>query len=455
MTSPHASPHHPALLPFQRAFVGSFIQPDSAPYQLLIAPTGSGKTTVAAEIFRGLRRQGQIKRGLVLCPPQLVAQFSIALADDAFCSPPVEAVDRYRLREWAASAKSEDSLFPDSIVAVMSIHLAKQPDVAASIAATRWDLLVVDEAHLLVGQRAAMVQLLVDSGAVTRALFMTATPPREPIACDPKTTDWRQEEVWPTSGSTIEMRGLIVPYSEGEIAIFNAINGLASEFIRVGNDSIARLLLESADSSLFALEQRLLRLRNKAIHGALYAYENEDEYEAGVSQGLSLSPHILDGLIRALSMLDKVESDSKFESLVGILRDKHTTRVGNAVVILSRFADTVEYLASALANGDFEVRAATALSRERDPVSEINTTASGVISITTLAAVEGYEFADADVFVFYESARSNEFLHSHSVARNINRRLSSSLGRERPLDIVLSTTPQSLSSHDVFRNKKE
>ena len=59
----------------------------------------------------------------------------------------------------------------------MSMDLAKREDITPKLTNTKWDLVIVDESHLLTGKRESLFKELKTSGKVRRALLLTASTP--------------------------------------------------------------------------------------------------------------------------------------------------------------------------------------------------------------------------------------------------------------------------------------
>jgi superfamily II DNA or RNA helicase len=141
---------------------------------LLADDVGLGKTIEAGLIISELRARGAADRVLLLTPAGLRDQWAHELADrlalDAVVVNPA-AVRRalYTLpigiNPWLT--------FP---IAIASIDYIKRPDVLASAAACRWDVVVVDEAHDVAGDsdRHAAVQAL--AARAPYVALLTATP---------------------------------------------------------------------------------------------------------------------------------------------------------------------------------------------------------------------------------------------------------------------------------------
>jgi hypothetical protein len=89
------------------------------------------------------------------------------------------------------------SPWPERIVAIVSIDLAKREDVAVSLSTAKWDLIVIDEAHQLAtpsGRR--LLRGLVTSAI--RLLLETATP--EDLS--PNVIDGFAKTIWDSKNMT-------------------------------------------------------------------------------------------------------------------------------------------------------------------------------------------------------------------------------------------------------------
>jgi SNF2 family DNA or RNA helicase len=134
---------------------------------LLCDEVGLGKTIEAGLIFAELRLRGLIRSALVLVPPSLIEQwqgemrrkFSIDLVSH----------DDPAFRERGAAAWQEFDLV------IASLHTAKREPHRSAIAARKWDLVIVDEAHHL-RNRNTMAWRLGSELQKQYALLLTATP---------------------------------------------------------------------------------------------------------------------------------------------------------------------------------------------------------------------------------------------------------------------------------------
>ena len=158
------------LLPFQAEFVRDFLVPRAQNWELVV-PVGLGKTYLGANIATRLMNSGA-ERTLILAPASLLPYWHDKLV---LMAPGVEAsvVTRKQFLELEANADPEESIWPSEFVAVMSLDLAKRDDMARNIQLANWDLLVVDESHMLRGRRRQAFVELLESGKITRFLLLS------------------------------------------------------------------------------------------------------------------------------------------------------------------------------------------------------------------------------------------------------------------------------------------
>jgi SNF2 family DNA or RNA helicase len=141
---------------------------------LLADEVGLGKTIQAGLVVAELMTCGAIDRVLVLTPAGLRDQWAQELSDryaiDAL------AVDGHVLRRRATELPVGVNPWTTCGVAIASIDYVKRPEVLPLVARSRWDALVVDEAHAVAGDsdRHAAVQALATQAAYV--LLLTATP---------------------------------------------------------------------------------------------------------------------------------------------------------------------------------------------------------------------------------------------------------------------------------------
>jgi superfamily II DNA or RNA helicase len=134
---------------------------------LLSDEVGLGKTIEAGLVLKELLTRGMVKRFLVLTVPSLVDQWQEELSDK-FGLTTVTTNDTMARNDPA-------SFWSDSPGLVASLHTLKQPAHLEIARQTRWDLLVVDEAHYLRNRDSQAWQAV---NALPRQflLLLTATP---------------------------------------------------------------------------------------------------------------------------------------------------------------------------------------------------------------------------------------------------------------------------------------
>lgn len=138
---------------------------------------GAGKTIMAGLIIKELKLRQLVKRILIVTPGHLKDQWRRELADRF--EETFEVIDRSRL----------DSLYKANVwlkenQIITSMDFAKREDVLPSIAATQFDLIIVDEAHKMsayrYGEKTEKTERYrlgeVLSRITTHLLFLTATP---------------------------------------------------------------------------------------------------------------------------------------------------------------------------------------------------------------------------------------------------------------------------------------
>lgn len=143
--------------------------------RILIADeVGLGKTVQAALIVAELVARGHAARCLVLAPAGLCGQW-VAELQGRFGLPATH-VDAFLLRSLASLSPPELTPWEQLSLAVSSFDYVKQPEVLVGLRELRWDVLIVDEAHMvaLAPGRAAAVRLL--SSRARRVVLLTATP---------------------------------------------------------------------------------------------------------------------------------------------------------------------------------------------------------------------------------------------------------------------------------------
>lgn len=160
------------LLPYQLEPALAVIR--GATSRVLIADdVGLGKTVQAGLILTELRSRG-VDRALIVTPAGLRDQWSAELASRFDVHAPV--VDTSALRRAHLAAPVGTNPWRTFPAAIASVDFVKRPEVLTDVAACRWELVIVDEAHGVCGdsERHAAVHALCARAAYV--VLLTATP---------------------------------------------------------------------------------------------------------------------------------------------------------------------------------------------------------------------------------------------------------------------------------------
>lgn len=141
---------------------------------LLADDAGAGKTIMAGLLLRELKLRGLVERVLVVCPANLAFQWQREMN---------EKFDEKFVVLRGSELRTQFGVNPwrDQHQVITSLDLAKREDVLPGLRQTRWDLVVVDEAHRMSAasedrksQRYQLGELLRDT--TDHFLMLTATP---------------------------------------------------------------------------------------------------------------------------------------------------------------------------------------------------------------------------------------------------------------------------------------
>lgn len=146
---------------------------------LIADDPGAGKTIMAGLIIKELKLRNLVKRTLIIAPGHLKEQWQREMRDrfeEHFV----------KMDRGLMDASYGENIWMRESQLIASIDFAKQEDVAATLASSRFDLIIVDEAHkmsafrygekLEKSERYRLGEVLSD--ICTHLLFLTATPHR-------------------------------------------------------------------------------------------------------------------------------------------------------------------------------------------------------------------------------------------------------------------------------------
>src|SRR5204863_4684805 len=141
---------------------------------LLADEVGLGKTIQAALVLSELRERAAADRALILTPAGLREQWAGELADRFGTAAVV--VDSRDLRRRRAELPIGVNPWSTVTTAVASIDYVKRPEIFASVAACRWDVVIVDEAHHVAGDNDRRHAVGALASRAPYVLLLTATP---------------------------------------------------------------------------------------------------------------------------------------------------------------------------------------------------------------------------------------------------------------------------------------
>jgi hypothetical protein len=170
--TPRAGDAAARILPYQLA--PAVAMAGGAPRVLLADEVGLGKTIQAGWIVADLLERERAARILVAVPAGLRRQWYSELL--AWFGIEAIGVDARWLRGMVADIPADVSPWAAPGVYLGSIDFLKRPDVAASLDAHVWDLLVVDEAHTATSPTERYAVLAAVAARARRVVTITATP---------------------------------------------------------------------------------------------------------------------------------------------------------------------------------------------------------------------------------------------------------------------------------------
>lgn len=376
---------------------------------LVIGPPGTGKTYSIPAAVSLLSERLRDLRALILAPAALCALHVAMLADrlqDAIPIVRVAGKSDCRIQECAAEEGWKPGVY------VMSLDLAKQSDIAESLAASTWDLVVVDEAHMASGTRADLVARLVGDERVRSLVLLSVLPLHDRRLTDGlSVVRWKRVD----TGHPPRRRD-VISYertSEEQELYVRLIDFLdvhsSSEAIRVRFERAWR-------SSTVALEQVILRERTRlraSINEAAGAGRRPlsdplvlsepalSEQRADAAPTWSeptAAATAMDGLLRDISSLS---IDSKLEALLLAINHRRTMEA-SIPCIVTAMRESAIYIAQAV---DSHQQSFELVDGKRSIAFDREVGAGGAVAVATDLGLKGIELA-ADTIINYDLPRS-------------------------------------------------
>lgn len=407
------------LLPDQARFFLDLFADGSPPHHQLCAHPGTGKSFIAAFLIDRITATASDNRVLVLGPEPLVEQFLYRLRER---SPSVQAafVNRRQYRELVASVAIGESPWKDAHIVGMSDDFAKQKDIATSLAAVKWDWVLVDESHRLVGARRAMIERLLNADKIARLLLLSTTPVAfespSPLATM-ATTSWSDSlRDWDDKPLKAERKVQVVEYqrSPEEIAAMTRLNALLEMLVDTPMANLQKAAVHrAAQSSLSSLEQIISTARNQlahgqAPHGLPYGLDTDEGDPAVATDATTASVWqdsgaAITGMAELLEAIDELKGDTKLDALAGLLDALDGDGGRGPICIVSAFETTVTYILAALGDRDGHLYGMTGSDHlgERRHAIECCVKKHGIL-VTSIAAMHGFELSEFRVVALYD-----------------------------------------------------
>ena len=423
----------------QQEFIQEFLLDTSPRFQELVSPVGTGKTHTAILLVEALREAGQAKRFLYLTPAPLAQQAAYELKEMVI-DLSILHVTRQRFRELQAERTSNHSFWPEACVVVMSIDFAKKDDIVSAIKEVCWDLVIVDEAHRLAGLSANLLQEILATKCAERLLLMTATPESSHVEISDLTrTDWTPyvEEMLGRDRPSPVVELVEYSHTPEEQECLQQVGALHKEVKEgSGAEFFACVLGRKSESSIFALESLLRRIRNGLAHSGFAQVKEHlpislpDESESVHALRWKDPPQTLRRIEEILEGIENLERDSKLEALVNKLSSLFSGDQSCLVCVTTAYLETANYLESALTEGNMAVFAISGGMRYEERVEQSHLYCSdGGILVATDAALEGPNLCETDYLVHYD-APADDTVEAMRLARVWR------VGRKKPLHVI-------------------
>lgn len=366
---------------YQRSFIEQFnseITPGSI--HLLLAPVGFGMSFAMVGAVSKLIREERISRVLVLSIAVLTTKWA-----DLFDRRNVEpiTIDSRALRLLREQLGSKADKWPTG-VSLMSIDLAKRSDATELVSKVAWDLVVIDEAHVLSGQRLQLVEILVEKTKPPSLLLATHIPSENVMRLAESATviNWNKvvaefrSSMDSSAGQMLLRETRSFRRSDEEVALADQTIAIAR---KLGNLK-GITLLKLASSSISSLEVSLIR-----------------QVESPESQS--------DQIELIEDLLEKVEQlhvDSKLECFKILIKELVESGVRH-VVTFCNYRSTLDYLAPAVERFgfyDFGLHGGMNDKQRRETISRFEV--EGGLLITTTAALKGMELNYVEAAIHYD-----------------------------------------------------
>jgi superfamily II DNA or RNA helicase len=372
---------------------------------------GLGKTLSAALVMAELSARGLCQRALVLVPAGLRDQWRDELETRAGIR--ADVVDATALAERTRHRPAGESAWTAAGIAIVSIDLARQASVLAGLAAWPWDVLVVDEAHMVSSESARAAAASCIAACSRVVLLLTATPHsgdpqafRRLLALGGPGTAaaWFRRERGDVEAQIPERRTRRwrVRSTLAETRLLEALGAYCRRVDRAGGAEarlamvvLRKRALSSAEALLRSVEHRRAALAGVAgeqLALPLDALPGEHDV-ADVEQPIALMAPGLEDRGGEIAMLDALavlarqasQHSSKWRAILRLIR-----RSSEPVICFTEFRDTLRALVGCLGNATSLTVLHGGLGRAERREAIARFTEGGVrVLVATDAAAEG------------------------------------------------------------------
>lgn len=342
----------------------------SASTRILIADAvGLGKTIQAGLVIAERQRVDPASRTLIVVPSSLRAQWARELREHFRIDTQIG--DAMVLAHIAAASARHDAIWDRAGVWLASIDYLKQPQVIAGVCRSPWDLVVIDEAHVVCGdsqrhdaadtiaRRARRLVLLTatphngDPAAFNRLLSLGGLPGEAPVAIFRRT---RESLRLPAHRRVrryrvplaVEERRLLNLLTEFECAVTSQTAGDTAEGALLLVSVFRKRALSTAAAFNLSIERRLTWLAGSSAQepgwrqAALNFERSEDDITPDEGRALAASTGLAPGAerswlrrLREAGMLAATR-DSKVRRVLRLI-----ARTREPVVIFTEFRDSL------------------------------------------------------------------------------------------------------------------
>lgn len=392
------------FFPYQAEFIHSVLG-GTAKRVVLIAPPGVGKNVTAAALVGEAVAANPETRCLVLCPAGLGLQWQGMLADCLSVPPCVMTAGLYRrLQEKDAT---QPNPWERNSTVIASYDFAKSPDRIESLCLATWTIVICDEIHQCVKQRAPLVRRLWSDTRIAVCLGLTATAQNFEAATGPSTANviWNAGVIKDWSGnSLLRPRGTtMVPFIRTpEEKQFRAL------LARAMNDTapserafVQQLLMTRADSSLYSIEQTLRRVAARSSEAPALGPDDRDD--SAEPEGSNFA-EVLDSRLanECLSSLDNITKDAKLGAAASLITEMCRSDK-SSIIVFTQFRDTACYVSSSLAAEGIPTEHLTGADSSSERSEKIaRAKREPCVLICTDAMAEGVDLSFAHRVVHYD-----------------------------------------------------